>query len=86
MAELGNIFKTPDLMMKALNWAEMYTVLSQEDKKVIMQSKKSYLYTGSTPWVKKGDQNFDIGMGAYDGAESCDLIGVFLLDQITNRI
>ena len=72
--------------MKALNWAEMYTVLSQEDKKVIMQSKKSYLYTGSTPWVKKGDQNFDIGMGAYDGAESCDLIGLFLLDQITNRI
>ena len=77
---------TPELMMKALNWAEMYTVLSQEDKKVVMQSKKSYLYTGTTPWVKKGDQNFDIGMGAYDGAESCDLIGLFLLDQIANRI
>ena len=25
-------------------------------------------------------------MGAYDGAESCDLIGLFLLDQIANRI
>ena len=51
-----------------------------------MQSKKSFLYTGVTPWVKKGDSNFDVAMGAFDGAESCDLIGLFLLDQISKRI
>ena len=25
-------------------------------------------------------------MGAFDGTESCDLLGLFLLDQITNQI
>ena len=77
---------TPELMLEALNWAEVYVKITEEEKDIIMQSKKSFLYTGSTPWVKKGDKNFDIGMGAYDVAESCDLIGLFLLDQITNKI
>ena len=36
--------------------------------------------------MKKGDANFDIGMGAYDGAESCDLIGLYLLHLLTNQI
>ena len=51
-----------------------------------MQSKKSFLFSEDTPWVKKGDKNFDVGMGAYDGAETADLIGLFLLDVITKRI
>ena len=77
---------TPELMSKVLDWAEMYVKITQEERDIIMKSKKSYLYTGDTPWVKKGDKNFDVGMGAFDGAECCDLIGLFLLDQISNRI
>ena len=77
---------TPELMSKALDWAEMYVNISEEERNIIMMSKKSFLYAGKTPWVKKGDKNFDIAMGAFDGAESCDLIGLFLLDQITNRV
>ena len=30
--------------------------------------------------------NFDIGMGAFDGAESCDLIGLYLLHLLTTNI
>ena len=30
-------------------------------------------------WVKKGERNFDVSMGAYDGAEVCELIGSFML-------
>ena len=64
----------------------MYVDISDEEKEIIMESKKSFLYTGDTPWVKKGAANFDNGMGAFDGAECCDLIGLFLLDQLKNRI
>ena len=77
---------TPELLSKALDWAAMYVTITHEEKNIIMLSKKSFLYTGDTPWVKKGDTNFDIAMGAWDGAESCDLVGLFLLDQLTNRI
>ena len=53
---------------------------------MIKQAKKSFLYTGSTPWVKKGETNFDISMGAWDGAESCDLVGLYLLHLVTTEL
>ena len=53
---------------------------------LLCYQKKSFLYNGGTPWVKKGEHNFDISMGAWDGAESCDIVGLFLLDQIQSRV
>ena len=32
--------------------------------------------------MKKGGDLFDISMGAYDGAELCELIGIFLLNLL----
>ena len=77
---------TPELMSTVLDWAEQYIKITKEDRNVIMQSKKAFIYSEDTPWVKKGDKNFDVGMGVYDGAETADLIGLFHLDVITNRI
>ena len=77
---------TPELLSKALDWAEMNVTITPEERNIIMQSKKSFLYTRETPWVKKGDTNFDVAMGAWDGAETCDIIGLFLLDQLANRV
>ena len=31
----------------------------------------------------KKDSLFDVTMGAYDGAEVCELAGIFLLDKIS---
>ena len=31
---------------------------------------------------EKGVKNFDITMGSFDGAESCDLVGLYLLSQL----
>ena len=36
-------------------------------------------------WMKK-DGSFDVTMGAYDGAEVCELVGIFLLDKISKKI
>ena len=60
--------------------------ITSDEKNVIKQAKKSFLYTESTPWVKKGERNFDIGMGAWDGAESCDLVGLYLLHLVTSEV
>ena len=32
--------------------------------------------------MKKGDTNFDVPMGAYDSAEVCDIVGLYLLHQL----
>ena len=77
---------TPELLSLALDWAMMYVNITSEEKNIIMQSKKSYLYARNKPWVKKGDEHFNVGMGALDSAEICDIVGLYLLDQLTNRI
>ena len=33
--------------------------------------------------MKKGSKLFDVTMGAYDGAEVCELVGCFLLSIVT---
>ena len=37
-------------------------------------------------WTKKGDSHFDIAQGAFDTAEVCDIVGLFLLSELKNRI
>ena len=32
--------------------------------------------------MKKGDSNFDITMGAFQGAESCDHVGLLLVSKL----
>ena len=45
-------------------------------KKIIYHARKSLLFNEEGTWVKK-DGLFDVTMGAYDGAEVCELVGTF---------
>ena len=75
---------TPEILNKVLDWASTFVNITLKEREIIIKSKQSFLYTGDTPWVKKGDVNFDIGMGAWDGAESTDLVGLFMLWEMRN--
>ena len=74
----------PTLLDDALAWAAGLVDLSAQQKKIIFQARKSFLYLNGKPWVKKGDVNFDVGMGSYDGAQVCELVGLFILSQMTH--
>ena len=41
------------------------------------------MYDGTDLWKKKGDSEFNIQMGSWDGAESTDVVGLFLLDKLS---
>ena len=71
-----------ELLTNSLNWATTFTTITEEEREIIMHSKRSILYFKGTPWVKQDDPDFDIGMGAFDGAECCDIVGLFLLSQM----
>ena len=51
----------------------------------MFHSTKSLLYNNGIPWVKKEGHGFDVTMGAYDGAEICELIGILLLSLIGKK-
>ena len=58
--------------------------ISQADEEMILHCRKSFLYCEGEPWVKIGPENFDVPMGSYDGAEICELVGLYILHKLTS--
>ena len=72
-----------DTLLKALTWAESYDVVPDGSIQIIMDSRKSLLFCGGKAWCKKSGGLFDVTMGSPDGAEICELVGLYLLSQLT---
>ena len=75
-----------DLLLKALDYASKFTTITQQDRHIIIHAKKSLLYHENSPWTKKNTNGmFDVTMGSYDGAETCELIGIYMLSLIASK-
>ena len=48
-------------------------------QKPFVHAWKSLLFNAEHTWINKEGRLFDVTMGAYDGAEVCELVGAFLL-------
>ena len=72
------------LLREAISWACSAVNFTPEEIDIILKSKNSLLWNKDVPWRKKGASNFDVTMGSYDGAETCDLVGLYLLSQLQN--
>ena len=80
---------TKALLEKALDFADsqLATPIPEESRKLIVHARESLLFTvdprsnTKIPWTKKNG-TFDVTMGAPDGAEICELVGLFLLKEI----
>ena len=72
----------PSISKELLTDAETIINLDDHDKKIIYHSRKSLLFNQEQTWMKKGSDLFDVSMDAYDGAEVCELIGIFLLNLL----
>ena len=67
--------------------SEIGKISKQDDERhIITHAKKSFLFSSGEQWCKKPSSNlFYITMGSDDGAETCELLGCFLLHQITTK-
>ena len=70
------------LLNDALTFVETIINIDDHDKKIIYHSRKSLLFNQEQTWMKKWSDLFDVLMGAYDDAEVCELIGIFLLNLL----
>lgn len=68
-----------DLLWKALKFAEQYTDVPQDTIDIIMHARNSLLFCDGKAWTKQGSNLFDVTMGSFDGAEVCELVGLYLL-------
>ena len=75
-----------ELFDKALQFAKNFVNVDEQTVKIILNARKSILYHNDTIWSKNGNSDFDIAMGAYDGAEVTDLIGLYILHNLKERV
>ena len=73
------------LLKEALNFVKRHTEVKKEDVDIVMHARKSLLFNKEGTWIKRTGGLFDVTMGAYDGAEVCELVGTFLLNIISEK-
>ena len=73
-----------ELVDKAIAFAILHTDVSEEEVRVAKHARQSLLFSGNVEWTKKNTSNdlFDVTMGSFDGAELCELVGLYLLDKL----
>ena len=50
----------------------------------ILQAKRSLLFNDQKAWCKRQtNSQFDVTMGSYDDAETCELVGTYLLSKLS---
>ena len=60
-----------NLLTNAIKFAIQSQVLTKKVIDTIMHSRKSLLFSNNEIWPKKGNPNFDVTTGSFDGAETC---------------
>ena len=73
------------LLKEALAFAKTHVSISKTDENTILHARKSLLFDKTHVWIKKVGGLFDVTMGAYDGAEVCELVGTYMLSLIAQK-
>ena len=75
-----------NLLDQALSWASNLADISDEEISIIKHARKSLLFNDGRPRIKNNNSNlFDVTMGSYDGAEICELVGLFILNHLGKK-
>ena len=71
----------------ALNFAKTQTTIGRDEIRTIKHCRKSLLFSDNETWVKKNSSNsFDVTMGSHDGAEICELVGLYILETLSKKL
>ena len=74
-----------ELLDATLEFASQHTAINELQKETIRNARESILVSGSKIWSKK-EGPWDVTMGAFDGAQVTDLIGIYILHRLKNEI
>ena len=75
------------MLKKSLDFAKQYINITEDEMNIIMHSRKSFLeWQGKTYAKKDTNENFEVTQGGFDSCQACEIVGLFLLSQITKII
>ena len=72
-----------NLLNKSIPYSNSFTKIEDNAINAIKYARKPLLSNKDVTWVKKGDDTlFDVTKGSFDGAKICELVGLYLLDEL----
>ena len=74
------------LLTDAINFGKQYSIIDSNASDIIFHCRKSVLFGKNSTWIKNNGSLFDVTMGSFDGAELCELVGLFLLSGLASII
>lgn len=75
-----------NLLKDSIAWARNYVQISREEEDIIMHCRKSFLFFNGDIFVKKENAEFSVEQGSLDSAEISELVGQFILSQMSEII
>ena len=77
---------TESLLDRAIALGQQFTAISDSDIRIVKHARKSLLFYNQQAWTKRNNTTtFDVTMGSFDGAEVCELVGLFILKTLEKR-
>ena len=73
---------TESTFIKAIEYAREFETISNDEMKILLNARESFICMGEETWAKKGQKTFDCTLGSFDGAEVAELVGLLLLKYI----
>ena len=71
---------------QALSWASNLATISDNDISILKHARKSLLFNTGKTWTKEDSEGlFDVTMARHDGAEICELVGLFILNHLSKK-
>ena len=74
------------MLRRAIEFAKTITQIDEKYINIIFHARKSVLFYKGQMWIKKENEHFDVTMGSWDGAEICELVGLYILVQLIQFI
>ena len=75
-----------ELFNKLIEFARKYTTITKDEELTLRNARKQILSWRDKIWTKKDGSLFDVSMGSPDGAELCELCGLYCLSILKKRI
>ena len=73
---------TLQLLKRAITWARQFCPISDLDEEIFMHCRRTFLFHDGKAWVKKENSDFDVPIGSFDGAEICEITGLYILNKL----
>ena len=72
------------LLHNAVAFAKLHTTISDQEIRILKHSRKALLFDSKDIWLKNSENPmFDVTMGSLDGAEVCEIVGLYLLHKVS---